>query len=176
MKNIFIHKHRLGANWLGSSFTENVLGEWTRVDYKPAMYSKEVNVCWAALGRTLPSGQGKWSFPSVRPWCDSYAQVVQQWHKLNRGWGVSITGDNQTVTACGPEQPAVAGSTWTRGWTRCCPKASVNLSALWFCDFLKISFFNIFPSNCSCWEAISFSECLSDTAVRYNMLLFQELE
>lgn len=58
-KNIFIHKPRLGANWLGSSFAENVLGVKTRVDNKPAMYSREANVSWAALGRTLPSGQGR---------------------------------------------------------------------------------------------------------------------
>lgn len=49
-------------------------------------------------------------FPLFNP-VKTHCWVVQQWHKLNRGSGVSITGDNQTLTVCGSEHSAVAGST-----------------------------------------------------------------
>ena len=57
------HQHRLGANRQKSSCAEKELG--VLVDIKlttslqRALAAKKVNSIWAALGKTLPAGQGR---------------------------------------------------------------------------------------------------------------------
>lgn len=57
-----MHYYRLGNDWLQSSFAQKCLRGGT---HKSVMSQQRPTAPWAASGRALPAGRGRWSFPSA---------------------------------------------------------------------------------------------------------------